>query len=385
MKYSEIRGRRNFIKKSLGTMAALSTIPGVARTTWSSDNEVRALEYLGKTPESDVVIRSFPENMVWGYFGADVPPVAKVKEKQIVEIHTITISGVSREDPKSFYETNNLPFDQHAKELVEVIEKVPPEPSGIRGHMLTGPIYIEGAEPGDSLEIRIHDVLLRSDYGVNHVRPNGDYRDDVPDVIKNRKSFVYKYNKARTKATLVPGVEIPLKPFMGVMALSPPVEMGRVSSIPPGFFGGNFDLKHLVKGTTLVLPVSVKGGLFTTGDAHGAQGNGEVSGTAIETSMTLIAEFIIHKKSLKMPRAETKDHFIVFGLNEDLDEAMEQALYESVMFIHEKMGFSYEEAMSISSTAVDFEITQIVDRTEGVHGMIPKSIFKNQNFDYWYS
>jgi acetamidase/formamidase len=196
---------------------------------------------------------------------------------------------------------------------------------------------------------------------------------------------VYKYNKKRTSAELLPGVEIPLKPFMGVMALSPPPETGRVSSIPPDFFGGNLDLKHLIKGTTLTLPVSVEGGLFTTGDAHGAQGNGEVSGTAIETSMILVAEFVIHKKTISMPLAETPDHFIVFGLNPDLDEAMKQALAESIRFIHEHLGFSYEEAMSISSTAVDFEITQVVDRTEGVHGMIPKSIFTNRTFDYWYS
>ncbi len=385
MKEIKTKGRRKFITNSVGTVLAMSAVPNLLKAGDQSTLVLSSTPKFSKTPKSDVIVRSFPENMVWGYFGADVPPVAKVKEKQIVEIHTVSTSGVPRDNPKSFYENNNLPFDKHAKELVDIIENVPPEPSGIRGHMLTGPIYIEGAEPGDSLEIRIHDVLLRSDYGVNHVRPNSERRDDVPDVIKTSQSFVYKYDKNRTTATFVEGIEIPLKPFMGVMALSPPAEMGRVSSIPPGFFGGNFDLKHLVKGTTLTLPVSVKGGLFTTGDAHGAQGNGEVSGTAIETSMTLVAEFIIHKKTLKMPTAETKDHFIVFGLNPDLDDAMKQALNESVLFIHEKMGYTYEEAMSIASTAVDFEITQIVDRTEGVHGMIPKSIFVNHKFDYWYS
>ena len=378
------KSRRRFLEKSLASGAfAFASLPymalGKAPTSQPKINSSKTLKKI----KPDKVLRSFPENMVWGYFGADVPSKLRVKEKEIVEIHTVSTSGIPKENPESFFKDNNLAFDEHAKELVEIINKVPPEPSGIRGHMLTGPIYIEGAKPGDSIEIRIHDIILRSEYGVNHVRPGS--RDDVPQEIKNQESYVYKYNKKRTSAELLPGVDIPLKPFMGVMALSPPSSTGRVSSIPPDFFGGNLDLKHLVKGTSLTLPVSVEGGLFTTGDAHGAQGNGEVSGTAIETSMILIAEFIIHKKTIQMPVAETPDHFIVFGLNPDLDEAMKQALQQSVVFIHEKLGFTYEEAMSISSTAVDFEITQVVDRTEGIHGMIPKSIFTNQKFDYWYS
>ncbi|WP_375584412.1 acetamidase/formamidase family protein [Cyclobacterium xiamenense] len=375
--------RRGFIEKSLvGGALAFTALPGLLSGKDRSPFPMDLASGKRPGPKVDKVLRSFPENMVWGYFGADVPPKLSVKEREIVEIHTVSTSGVPREDPESFFKKNNLAFDDHAKELVEIIKNVPPEPSGIRGHMLTGPVFIEGAMPGDSIEIRIHDVVLRSEYGVNHVRPG---RDDIPQEIKNTESFVYRYNKKRTSAELLPGVEIPLKPFMGVMALSPPPETGRVSSIPPDFFGGNLDLKHLIKGTTLTLPVSVEGGLFTTGDAHGAQGNGEVSGTAIETSMILVAEFVIHKKTISMPWAETPDHFIVFGLNPDLDEAMKQALAESIRFIHEHLGFTYEEAMSISSTAVDFEITQVVDRTEGVHGMIPKSIFTNRKFTYWYS
>ena len=372
------------MEKSLaGSAFALAGLPALALGKSFRKSPIQNENNTVKKVKPDKVLRSFPENMVWGYFGADVQPKITVKERQIIEIHSISTSGVPRENPESFFKENNLPLDDHANELIDIIKNVPPEPSGIRGHMLTGPVYIEGAMPGDSIEIRIHDVILRSEYGVNHVRPGS--RDDVPQEIKNQERFVYKYNKKRTKAELLPGVEIPLKPFMGVMALSPPVETGRVSSIPPDFFGGNLDLKHLIKGTSLTLPVSVEGGLFTTGDAHGAQGNGEVSGTAIETSMILVAEFIIHKKTIKMPIAETPDHFIVFGLNPDLDEAMKQALQQSVIFIHKKLGFTYEEALSIASTAVDFEVTQVVDRTEGVHGMIPKSIFTNRKFEYWYS
>ncbi len=171
---------------------------------------------------------------------------------------------------------------------------------------------------------------------------------------------------------------------MGVMALSPPPEKGRVSSIPPDFFGGNLDIKHLVKGTTIYLPVSVPGGLFTVGDCHTAQGNGEVSGTAIEASLALVAKFIVHKgKTLKQVRAETPTHFIAIGLDPDLRLAMKNALMEAVKFISEELGFTFNQALSIASTGVDFEVSQVVDRTLGVHAMIPKSIFTKKKFPYW--
>ncbi len=329
----------------------------------------------------DHVVRSVPENMVWGYFGADVPSVYKVKDGDVVEIQTVNPSGVSRTNPEEFYTKNNLPLDQHAQEVIAIMKNVKPEPSGIRGHMLTGPVYIDGAEPGDALEIRILDIQFPAAFGVNSVWPGGG---GIPDAVTTRETFVYRYDTKRKVALLKEGVEIPLKPFMGVMALSPPPETGRVSSIPPAFFGGNLDIKHLIKGTTLHLPVSVPGGLFTTGDGHGAQGNGEVSGVAIETALTLTVKFIVHKgKPLKVPRAETPTHFIAVGLDKDLNKAMKNALSEAVAFIKDELGFSFNEALSIASTGVDFEVSQVVDQTLGVHAMIPKSIFTKKKFSYW--
>lgn len=331
----------------------------------------------------DHVVRSLPENMVWGYFGADVPPVYRVKDGDVVEIQTVNPSGVSRTNPEEFYTKNNLPIDAHAQEVIAIMKNVKPEPSGIRGHMLTGPVFIEGAEPGDMLEIRILDLEFPAGFGVNSVWPGGG---GIPDSVNTRETFVYRYDAKRKVAYFKEGVEIPLKPFMGVMALSPPADTGRVSSIPPGFFGGNLDIKHLIKGTTLFLPVSVSGGLFTTGDGHGAQGNGEVSGVAIETALTLTAKFIVHKgKTLRQPRAETPTHFIAVGLDKDLRLAMKNALLEATAFISEVLGFSFNEALSIASTAVDFEVSQVVDQTLGIHAMIPKSIFTNRKFPYWNS
>lgn len=374
---NENNSRRDFFRKSaLGGLAALSL--GKVTETSSVSGSAEA----AKLPiKPDQVVRSVPENMVWGYFGADVPPVARVKAGNIVEIQTVSTSGISQKDPESFFKSNNLPLDQHAKEVIDIMKNVKPEPSGIRGHMMTGPIYIEGAEPGDSLEIRILDLPLRSTYGVNSVWPGGG---GIPDAVSSRESFVYRYDKKKNTASFMEGIEIPLRPFMGVMALSPPPEVGRVSSIPPDFFGGNLDIKHLIKGTTLHLPVSVPGGLFTTGDCHSAQGNGEVSGVAIEASLTLVAQFIVHKgKTIKQPFAETPTHFIAIGLDPDLDKAMKNALTEAVNFISKELGFTFNQALSIASTGVDFEISQVVDRTLGVHAMIPKSIFTKKKFEYW--
>ena len=376
--------RRSFLRQSaLPGIAALS-----AGTLAPNVVHARPTEFTTAataTPPArvkpDTVVRSLPENMVWGYFGADVPPVSRVKDGAIVEIQTVNPSGVSRTNPDAFYKTNHLPIDDHAREVIAILKNVKPEPSGIRGHMLTGPIFIEGAEPGDHIEIRILDLTLPADFGVNSVWPGGG---GIPDAVKTRETFVYRYDTKRRTGTFVEGVEIPLRPFMGVMALSPPPETGRVSSIPPGFFGGNLDIKHLTKHSTLHLPVSVPGGLFTTGDGHAAQGNGEVSGVAIETALTLTAQFIVHKNSaLKMPRAETPTHFIAVGLDKDLNIAMKQALSETVQFLQTDLGFTFNQALSIASTGVDFEVSQVVDQVLGVHAMIPKALFTKKKFGYW--
>ncbi|ARK11393.1 acetamidase/formamidase family protein [Fibrella sp. ES10-3-2-2] len=375
--------RRRFFRQSAQRGAAALTLPTILQAFSTETAQAATTADLAEPArlKPTSVVRSLPENMVWGYFGADVPPVSRIKDGDIVEIQTVNPSGVSRTDPEAFYKTNNLPIDDHAKEVIAIMKQVKPEPSGIRGHMLTGPIYIENAQPGDHIEIRILDLTLPADFGVNSVWPGGG---GIPDLVKQRETFVYRYDAKRRTGTFIDGVEIPLKPFMGVMALSPPPETGRVSSIPPAFFGGNLDIKHLTKHSTLHLPVSVPGGLFTTGDGHAAQGNGEVSGVAIETAVNLTAQFIVHKNSgLKMPRAETPTHFIAVGLDKDLDKAMKQALAEAVQFIQTELGFTFNQALSIASTGVDLEISQVVDQVLGVHAMIPKAIFPKKKFGYW--
>jgi acetamidase/formamidase len=378
--------RRNFLKTAAkGSIAALS-LSSLAASSFAIEKVIKhpnTINEEGAIVKPDHVVRSTAENTVWGYYGFDVPPVAKVKDGDIVEIQTVNTTGISRKDPEAFFRANNLPIDQQAKDIIDIYKNVKPEPSGLSGHLLTGPIYIDGAEPGDTLEVRILDVVTRSDYGVNAVWPKGG---DLPDDVTTRENFVYKYKIDRKKrvASFKEGVEIPMNPFMGVMAVSPPPEMKRVSSIPPGFYGGNLDLKHLVKGTTLYLPVSVKGALFTTGDCHAAQGSGEISGVAIEASLTLTAKFIVRKDMhIKTVYAESPTHLISIGLDPDLNKAMKNAAREAVNLIKDNLKFTFNESLSVCSTGVDFEVTQVVDKTFGVNGMIPKSIFPGKDFQYW--
>ncbi|WP_221390993.1 acetamidase/formamidase family protein [Dyadobacter sp. NIV53] len=375
--------RRGFLRKTAqGGFAALALGSFSARADDLSGIPGNKSAVARPAIKPDYFIKTVPENMVAGYFGADVPPIARVKDGAVVEIQTVGAVGISKTDPESFFKNNNLPVDAHALEIIKIQKEVKPEPSGIRGHMLTGPIYIEGAEPGDMLEVRVLDLSIRSMYGVNMVRPGGG---GIPDDITTPNAFIYRYDSRKKTGTFKEGVEIPLRPFMGVMGVSPPPEKGRVSSIAPGNFGGNLDIRHLTVGSTLYLPVSVPGALFTTGDCHTAQGNGEVSGTAIEGSLTMIAKFIVHKgKTIKVPRAENATHFIAIGLDPDLRIAMKNAIRETCNFISTEIGgFTFNEALSIASTGVEFEVSQVVDQTLGVHGMIPKSIFTKKKFDYW--
>jgi acetamidase/formamidase len=249
--------------------------------------------------------------------------------------------------------------------------------------MLVGPIAVEGAEPGDSLEIRILDVRPRIPYGTVSTSPG---RGGIPDLVPRPFSQIVRLDLKRDVAIFEEGVEVPLRPFMGVMGVQPADEEKPLRrSSAPGNFGGNLDLKELCAGSTLYLPVFQKGGMFYTGDSHAAQGDGEVTISAVETANSCVLQFILHKgKTLKNPRAENATHFISIGLDPDLNKAMRQAITEGIDYIAEINGYDFFKAFTLSSIGVDFHVTQVVDGTQGIHGMIPKAIFKTKKFDYWY-
>lgn len=356
-----------------------------------------------------------PETAVFGCFPAAKTPVLRVKSGAVVRIDGGGgVNGGGGEQADLVASTNKFLKDNGIDLTVETspalqetirVRKETPRIAGFaNGHLLVGPIFVEEAEAGDSLEIRILDVTPRIPYGTTGGSPGrgglalGMATATTPAPTTGAAttppatgaprpfSKVTHLDLKRNAGVFDKNVEVPLGPFMGVMATCPPDSEGpNRGSTAPGSFGGNLDCKELVAGSTLYLPVYQKGALFFTGDSHAVQGDGEVTGTAIETADVCTLQFILHKgKTLKMPRAETATHYIVFGLDPDLNLAMKQAVEEGVAFLKEKQGYDVFQAYSLSSIGVDFHVTQVVDKTLGIHGMIPKKLFINDHDGYWY-
>jgi acetamidase/formamidase len=310
-------------------------------------------------------LKATPKTVAWGYYDASAKPVLSIQSGDTVEVQTlITNSPTGLE--RAF-----LPPEQVEQALRDIFKEVTDKGPG--GHILTGPIYIEGAEPGDTLEVRIQKIQLAVPYAYNGFSPRGGFLND--DFPRSRTKII-PLDEKRMVAHFAEGIEIPLRPFFGSMGVAPPASAGRISSGPPGNHAGNLDNKELVAGTTLFIPVHVKGALFAVGDGHAGQGDGEIDITALETSLRGTLQFIVRKDlHLKWPRAETPTHYIVMGLDKDLTLAAKLAAREAIDFLTTQKELSPDQAYMLASVAVDFHITQLVDGTKGVHGMIPKEIF----------
>ncbi len=309
------------------------------------------------------ILNPTPTTVAWGYYWSETPPALKIKSGEYVKIHTLLTSNPER------LEGAGLPPDQVEKELrdVQVVKE-----RGPGGHILTGPIFIEEAEQGDILEVRIQKIDLAIPYGYNAIGQSGFLSDEIFD----RKMKLITLDKVKMIGHFAEGIDIPLRPFFGSMGVSPPKEAGRWNSAPPWIHAGNLDNKELVAGTTLFIPVHVKGALFEIGDGHAAQGNGEVDITAIETSLIGELQFIVHKgKTLRWPRAETPTHIISMGCDRDLTAATRIAVREMIGYLMEEKKLSQADAYMLCSVAVDVNTTQLVDGNVGVHAMLPKAIF----------
>ena len=307
-----------------------------------------------------------PATVAWGHYAATTPPVLRIKSGDTVKVRTLITSTPPR------LEAAGVKPDQIEPALREIVAKVTDKGPG--GHILTGPIYIEGAEPGDVLEVRIQAIKLAIPYAYIGFRPGAGF---LPEDFPTPKTKIVPLDEKRMLARFDDGIEIPLHPFFGSMGVAPPESAGRVSSAPPGIHAGNLDNKELVAGTTLFIPVHVRGALFEVGDGHAGQGNGEVCITALETSLAGQFQFIVRKDmKLRWPRAETPAAFMTMGINEDLTEATRIAVREMIDFLVNEKKLSREDAYMLSSVAADLSITQLVDGTKGVHAMIPKAIFK---------
>ena len=303
-------------------------------------------------------IAASPETVHWGIFDAALPPVLEVDSGDTVTLHTVS-GGPDIMPAEGFDILPEHPII-HAK--VEAAQA---------GHIMTGPVAVRGARPGDMLEIRILDVSLRQNWGWNRIRPlAGTLPEDFPELTLTHIPL----DRDRMTGRMPWGVDLPLSPFFGVMGVAPPREWGRITSIIPRAHGGNLDIKALGAGATLYLPVFNDGALFSAGDGHAVQGDGEVDGTAIETCLSGTFQLVLHKGSaIAMPRAETATHYMTTGIDPSLDAAAKQALREMIVLIQEKANLSREEAYMLCSLAADLHVSQTVNVHKGIHVMLAKS------------
>jgi acetamidase/formamidase len=333
-------------------------------------------------PTVDATLASRPETIVWGYITADLPPALTIKSGQTVKIDTVSHQGLlGKEDPAAFFAGAGIAKDQVLQDAIDIYKTVP-RTKGLSVHVLTGPIYVEGAAPGDMLEVRIHNLELRVPYGVNNSGPTSGV---LPGLLSAPAPKIIKLDTKRNVALFSDDIEVPLAPFLGIMSVAPSRDVLLVSSRPPWRWGGNIDFNKLVAGASLYLPVFNTGAQFYTGDPHAVQADGEVNGTAIEASLTATLQFIVHKgagKAMNWPRAEDATHYYAMGMDLDLNVAMRQATRETVNFLREEFGLSTEDAYALASIAVDFRVAEAVDSVQMIYGMIPKKLFK-QTPQFW--
>jgi len=327
--------------------------------------------WLGVTVVGQSAIQDIPltpANVHWGYYDAKLKPIAKVASGGRFRIETMVAGGLQRLRLAGVTESE-IP------DALKLVEQTVTE-RGPGAHPMTGPIFVDGAAPGDVLEIRIQAIDYLHPFGVNAFAPGGGV---LPDEFPYAAAKLIRWKAGADRVTFAPGVTLPLAPFFGSIGVAPPPLAGRISSRPPGWHGGNLDNKDLVAGTTLYLPVHVPGALLSIGDGHAMQGDGEVTGTALETSLRGTFEVHVRKGlRLKWPRAETPTHYIAMGLHEDLDEASRLAVRELVEFLVSEKKLSREDAYMLCSLAASLRVTQAVDATKGIHAMLAKSIFTAQ-------
>jgi acetamidase/formamidase len=308
-----------------------------------------------------------PTTVAYGYYWSEAKPALHIKSGDIVEVETMltnTPAGLERMGVKPA----DIP-----QALRDIVAQDTGSLRGPGGHILTGPIYIDGADSGDVLEVRFLSITLPVDYAYNGCR---GFVPELCGPVGSRVSTLIHLDRARMTAEVAPGITVPLRPFFGSVGVAPARALGRVSSNPPSRHAGNLDNKELVAGTTLYIPVFVPGALLEIGDGHAAQGDGEVDQTAIETNLRGRVQVIVRKDmKLEWPRAETPTHWITMGTDTSLVVATKTAIREMAKLLQEKKSITETQAYQAASMAADLHITELVDGNVGVHMMIAKSYF----------
>src|SRR5271154_2851341 len=311
-------------------------------------------------------LEATPATVAYGYYWSEAPPVLRIDSGDIIDVDTLltnTPAGLAKA---------GVPDEKIQASLKAIVGEVTGERRGPGGHILTGPVYVEGAEPGDVLQVKILSIDLAIDYGYNGC--SGFLPENCESGVPLK---ILTLDRKRMTAEFLPGIVIPLKPFYGSIGVAPAPELGRVSSNPPGRHAGNLDNRELVAGSTLYIPVFARGALFEIGDGHAAQGDGEVDQTAIETSLRGRLQLTVRKDmKLTWPRAETATDYISMATDPDLATATKEAIQEMVDFLVAAKGLTRHQAYQLISVAGNVPITQRVDKPNpGVHVRLPKSIF----------
>ncbi len=317
------------------------------------------------------VLMPSPTTVVYGGYDPAAAPALRVASGDVVEIGTVSTCGTRLLQPGA--DSGTI---EPAIRAIQAAVRDSTLRRGPGGHVLTGPVFVEGAEPGDVLEVRFEAVRLDLPFACNSFGPrSGFLPEDFPGTSRSRivpldrRRMVGRFSDSL-------GIEIPLRPFFGSVGVAPPPAQGRIHSAPPGMHAGNLDNKELVEGTVLYVPVNVRGALLHVGDGHAAQGDGEVDITALETALRGRLQLVVRKDmKLAWPRGETPTHWIAMGADSNLTTATKIAVREAIALLVDVKRMTREDAYMLVSTACDVRITQLVDGTMGAHVMIPKRIF----------
>jgi len=344
---------------SVSTVTPSGAMSGgdAARTSWPAPA-------IGKT----FTLMPTPKTVAIGWYDAAGEPVLRVGSGDEVIVRALSTCS-----PASLVRAglDSARVEKLANDIYAARSSMKTGPGG---HILTGPIYVEGADSGDVLEVRFRSIRPAINYACNSFGPrSGFLREDFPGKSQSK---IIELDTIRMLGHFSSTITIPLHPFFGSVGVAPPASMGRVNSAPPGIHAGNLDNKELVAGSTLYIPVWTKGALLEIGDGHAGQGNGEVDITAMETSLVGDLQLVVRKNMhLAWPRAETPTHYIAMGIDTSLTQATKIAVRQAIELLVDVKGMTREDAYQLVSVSSDVDITQLVDGTVGVHVMIPKAIF----------
>jgi acetamidase/formamidase len=362
--------RTNTLRALLG-VSLLSTAPAYAEVAF------------------DAHLQATPTTVVQGIYSADTKPSLKIKDGQTVKIDVVNSTELNKDDYLAVLKSGGIaPTTPFIKETVAILGAPPPpeltQRSGRVGRLLTGPIYVEGAEPGDTLEVRVIDLAVQSDFAINRTITNMGH--PLATVTPAPTARVYKLDRKSKKVLFGKDIEIPFWPYLGEMGVTPSSDMGSfVANRPTRTTGGALDCPDLGKGASIYFPVHVPGALFLAGGGKATGANGKVNYFGMEVPLTAYLQFVVHKaKTSQSVRAENATHYITFGTADMLDVVMRLSSQELVDFLKEKQNLDFFFAYSLGSLAIDFNITRANTTGQLMHTTIPKYIFVKETTPYWY-